>query len=256
MKDKNDLTEKTSDTLSQITGFTFFISYYNAARTLGTDKEKASFLLGLCQYAFTGQVPELVGAAAGMFELARPNIDVSIKRALIGAKGGNTRKSVGVNVANAKQNGSKTEANAKQNGSDKDIGNGNNKDSGDGDVNKVGDTDVDKEFEDFWNAYPRKSGKIAAEKEYKGALQLGVSPQMLIEALTKQKASKEWLEADGKFIPNPAKWLAEGRWNDVIGGNNNGDNHKENDYEFENPVFAKLYKCEKAGSYASGSGLG
>ena len=159
-------------------------------------------------------------------------------------------------MANAKQNGSKTEANAKQNGSDKDIGNGNNKDSGEGDVNKVGDTDVDKAFEAFWNAYPRKSGKFAAQEKYRNALETGVTARFLLEALNKQKASKQWLEADGKFIPNPAKWLEEGRWNDVIGGNNNGENHKENDFEFDNPVLAKLYNREKAGSYASGRELG
>lgn len=256
MKEKKDLTETTNESLSQITGFTFFISYYNAACTLGTDAEIAAFFMGLCKYAFSGKAPDLTGPAAGMFELAKPNIDVSIKKALAGAKGGKAKKSVGVNVANAKQNGSKTEANAKQNGSDKDIGNGNNKDSGEGDVNKVGDTDVDKAFEAFWNAYPRKSGKLAAQEKYRNALETGVTARFLLEALNKQKASKQWLEADGKFIPNPAKWLEEGRWNDVIGGNNNGENHKENDYEFENPVLAKLYKGEKSGSYASGSELG
>lgn len=256
MKEKKDLTETTNESLSQITGFTFFISYYNAACTLGTDAEIAAFFMGLCKYAFSGKAPDLTGPAAGMFELAKPNIDVSIKKALAGAKGGKAKKSVGVNVANAKQNGSKTEANAKQNGSDKDIGNGNNKDSGEGDVNKVGDTDVDKAFEAFWNAYPRKSGKLAAQEKYRNALETGVTARFLLEALNKQKASKQWLEADGKFIPNPAKWLEEGRWNDVIGGNNNGENHKENDFEFDNPVLAKLYNREKAGSYASGRELG
>lgn len=256
MKDKNDLTETTNETLSQITRFTFFKSFYSAACTLGTDAEIAAFYMALCQYAFTGVAPDLTGPAAGMFELAKPNIDVSVKMALAGAKGGKAKKSVGVNVANAKQNASKTEANAKQNGSDKDIGNGNNKDSGEGDVNKVGDTDVDKAFEAFWNAYPRKSGKFAAQEKYRNALETGVTARFLLEALNKQKASKQWLEADGKFIPNPAKWLEEGRWNDVIGGNNNGENHKENDFEFDNPVLAKLYNREKAGSYASGRELG
>lgn len=83
--------------------FTFFESYYRAAKSL-TVKERREFFDAILLYAFEGIEPTLDGAASGMFEIARPNIEKSILRAKNGAKGG-------------KQNASKTEANEKQNAS-------------------------------------------------------------------------------------------------------------------------------------------
>lgn len=83
--------------------FTFFESYYRAAKSL-TVKERREFFDAILLYAFEGIEPTLDGAAAGMFEIARPNIEKSILRARSGAKGG-------------KQNASKSEANEKQNAS-------------------------------------------------------------------------------------------------------------------------------------------
>lgn len=37
----------------------------------------------------------------------------------------------------------------------------------------------------------------------------------MIQALERQKASRQWQEDDGKYIPYPAKWLNERRWEDV-----------------------------------------
>ena len=81
--------------------FTFFESYYRAAKSL-TVKERREFFDAILLYAFEGVEPNLDGSAAGMFEIARPNIEKSIQRAKSGAKGG-------------KQNASKSEANEKQN---------------------------------------------------------------------------------------------------------------------------------------------
>jgi len=31
-----------------------------------------------------------------------------------------------------------------------------------------------------------------------------------------QKRSRQWVESDGKYIPHPATWLNQGRWDDEV----------------------------------------
>ena len=88
--------------------FSFYRSYYEAAKDLPTKEDQADFLMAICSYIFDGVEPEITGVASAMFKLAKPNLDTSIKRASVGQTGGKSK-------ANAKQNDSKPEANAKQN---------------------------------------------------------------------------------------------------------------------------------------------
>ena len=66
-------------------------------------------------------------------------------------------------------------------------------------------------FEDFWYKYPKKVGKDAALKSWNK-----VKPDILqvIDALNWQRESKQWQAEDGKYIPNPATYLNQGRWQD------------------------------------------
>jgi hypothetical protein len=66
-------------------------------------------------------------------------------------------------------------------------------------------------FEEFWAAYPKKSGKGAAEKSYFRALKLTDS-ETVLKAVNKQKSWRAWREG---FVPNPATWLNQRRWEDV-----------------------------------------
>jgi len=66
-------------------------------------------------------------------------------------------------------------------------------------------------FEKFWDAYPRKEGKGAAEKAF--AKQSGHLDAMLL-ALTVQRQSRQWLDSGGQFIPHPSTWLNQRRWED------------------------------------------
>ena len=63
-------------------------------------------------------------------------------------------------------------------------------------------------FESFWASYPRKTGKLAAEKAYAKAVKLA-SPELISAAL----AQVLW-PPDKQFIPHPATWLNQGRWMD------------------------------------------
>jgi len=69
-------------------------------------------------------------------------------------------------------------------------------------------------FDQFWKLYPRKASKGSAEKAWK---KLSVTPDLfnlMLEALTKQATSIDWLKSGGQYIPHPASWLNSRRWED------------------------------------------
>jgi uncharacterized protein YdaU (DUF1376 family) len=70
-------------------------------------------------------------------------------------------------------------------------------------------------FAEFWAAYPKKIGKGAAEKAFKSARINGHMPDLLA-AIEAQKQSDQWRKDGGQFIPNPATWLNQRRWEDVL----------------------------------------
>lgn len=95
--------------------FSFYRSYYEAAKDLPTKEDQADFLMAICSYIFDGVDPEIQGVASAMFKLAKPNLDTSVKRANAGQIGGSNNKKQNKKKANEKQNESKIEANEKQN---------------------------------------------------------------------------------------------------------------------------------------------
>lgn len=73
-------------------------------------------------------------------------------------------------------------------------------------------SDVDL-FEQFWQAYPKRSAKIAARKAFDRAIRLTTLETMLT-ALAWQKLQPQWLKDGGAYIPLPTTWLNQGRWDD------------------------------------------
>lgn len=71
-------------------------------------------------------------------------------------------------------------------------------------------------FESFWKAYPKKVGKGAAEKAWQKIKPSERLLNEMVEAIQKQRTSKEWIKEDGQFIPNPATWLNQKRWEDCL----------------------------------------
>lgn len=85
--------------------FQFFRSFYDAARKIPDKEMQADFLMAICEYALNGNPPEETGIIGALFELVKPNLDTSRKRAQAGRVGGEAKRS---NVeANAKQNEAK-----------------------------------------------------------------------------------------------------------------------------------------------------
>lgn len=69
-------------------------------------------------------------------------------------------------------------------------------------------------FDEFWNVYPKRVGRAAAEKAF-----AKVNPDQdllaqIVAAVAAQSGSDQWRRDGGQFIPNPATWLNQARWLD------------------------------------------
>ena len=226
--------------------FWFLRSYYEAAQELSKE-DQADFFMAVCSYALDGVEPEIHGVASALFKLAKPNLDTSVKKAEAGAKGG---KNGSKSEANSEQEASNEEAEDKQN----EVSNkqaeskpqADNKQSASKDEANIKQTeaplmnndlmsnekmnnekgimknekmkreDEENGFAIFWEHYPRHDSKQEARKAYSKALKKGVGLDMLISAIEKQKQSQQWQESGGKYIPYPATWLNQERWDDEV----------------------------------------
>ena len=79
------------------------------------------------------------------------------------------------------------------------------------------DTDTKKDnardaHDSFWEVCPRKVGKGSSKKAWRGAI-LKTSPETIIAAM-RVFASKQ-AGQDEKYIPHPATWLNQERWQDA-----------------------------------------
>lgn len=83
---------------------------------------------------------------------------------------------------------------------------------------------TEERFKQFWIAYPRKTGKGAAEKVF---YKLKPSEELItkiLEAISYQKKSRDWTKENGQFIPHPSTWLNQKRWEDTLEPIQNTDN--------------------------------
>lgn len=73
-------------------------------------------------------------------------------------------------------------------------------------------------FKTFWSAYPKKAGKDAAKKAFVKRKFDEQAFEKVMAALNEQKASEQWVKDAGQFIPHPATWLNQGRFDDELMG--------------------------------------
>ena len=104
------------------TQFTWFESFSRAAQRIKNKQHRCSFYDIVTEYALYEKEPDmdsLPDSVAIAFELIKPNLDASKRKAASGKVGGSNKQTVNKQEANCKQNGSKTEANRKQTVSEK-----------------------------------------------------------------------------------------------------------------------------------------
>lgn len=71
-------------------------------------------------------------------------------------------------------------------------------------------------FEQFWKIYPRKVGKGKALESFQKLSPNSKLLAKILAAVEQQKKSIQWQKDDGQFIPMPATWLNQGRWEDEL----------------------------------------
>ena len=167
-----------------------------------SDAERGRLFIAILEYARSGLEPKLDGREGILFPVFRATIDRDNKKSAAysenGKKGGRGNKANESELKQNKANESKM-PNIRHKTQDKDK-----------------DKDKDNSaspFESFWAAYPRKVGKQAAKKAFS---KVSVPVKTLIDAVNSQKNSEQWHKDNGQYIPNPATWLNQGRWDDVL----------------------------------------
>jgi len=187
---------------------------WGAAILALSDAEAGRLAKALWAYTMGGEEQNLSGAEKGIFAMIQWQLsqddtkedDISQKRAAAGASGGKQK------VANANF-ATEEEAN---------VANDTNK-------NKNTETELEKEtkkekkekkgaddfdFDVFWAAYPRKEAKVAARKVFDKLQPDEQLMQKIISAINRWKQSAQWQENGGQYIPHPATWLNQRRWED------------------------------------------
>jgi uncharacterized protein YdaU (DUF1376 family) len=82
--------------------------------------------------------------------------------------------------------------------------------------NKETKNKISKEtWESFWSAYPRKVGKKKAGEALNKINPDAKLLQIILTAVRVQCKSEQWTKDAGQFIPHPATWLNQERWNDA-----------------------------------------
>ncbi len=72
-------------------------------------------------------------------------------------------------------------------------------------------------FGEFFSEYPRKVGHGQARQEWVKLSPDDALCKRIVSAVRAWARSPEWARNDGQFIPKPARWLREQRWEDVPG---------------------------------------
>lgn len=88
-------------------------------------------------------------------------------------------------------------------------------------------SNLNNQFETFWKVYPKKIGKGAAEKAFKKHRPGNDLLQKMLISLDAQSKSLQWTRDSGQYIPNPATWLNQRRWEDetALVANDTGANN-------------------------------
>lgn len=177
--------------------FTFYESFFSAISRIKDSSERAETYDAICAYALYGTLPDLDAlpvASAIAFELIRPTLDTSRRKAKSGQAGGKSKQSVSKDEANSKQTASKQKAKSSEDEGEKEWEN---------------EIEIEKEIEVENECYTPKPPKGAKRfsppsfddvKSYCQERENGVDPQAFVD----------WYTSNGwKVGKNPMKdWKA------------------------------------------------
>lgn len=79
---------------------------------------------------------------------------------------------------------------------------------------KAGAAEADPLFASFYQAYPRKTAKADAAKAFAKIDPDETLLARMLAAIAVKRKSDDWTRENGRFIPYPATWLNQRRWED------------------------------------------
>lgn len=205
--------------------FTFYLSIFKALRKIKKKPDRADAYDAICAYALFGEEPDLdklPDSVSIAFELIRPVLDASRRKAKNGKQGGSKAKQT---ESKQEANGSKPEANDTEMDGP----------ASEGEKEKEKEEEIEKEIEiehecvkaspaeskpaapgsaftSFWEAYPNKINREDAWNAWKSLNPDSGTARAVMDGLEAWKKSERWAEDGGRYIPSAAKWLRDRRW--------------------------------------------
>ena len=230
--------------------FVFYNSYEKPLAML-SDEERGKLLMALIRYSQGEEVPSISPAADMAFEFIRQNMDRDAasyedtvrKRSAAGKQGGRpaksqtasgetddeaqkangfldeSQKAKKANGFSEKQTKAKKADNVNVNVNENVNENDNNPPVVPPEGDEAEPAPKDPKvigFDEFWQSYPHKVGKKAALSAWKKLKPNAGLRVKIMESLETQKSSQQWRRENGRYIPNPATWLNQGRWDDQL----------------------------------------
>ena len=171
-----------------------------------TDAEFGRLIRAAIAYKATDVVPELNGREELLWDGIKIDIDRDNERYNATCS---ARSEAGRRGAEARWNNNSHGGDGKNSKSHLPYG----KNSQD----KEKDKEKDKElsgFDEFWAAYPRKTGKGEAKKAWAKIRPDAELLQQILAAVEWQSKCDQWQRDNGQYIPYPATWLNQQRWED------------------------------------------
>ena len=199
--------------------FIYYRSFWDAIRTR-PDNEQLALYDAIFLYAFDGKHSELQSVESSIFTLIKPQIDANHRKWENGFKGGrpNSNKSGLKDVGRFSDEittGFKNEnlMNNEEGVMDNEEGEKSNekremkkKECSNENLNHQWEKSS-KEFEQFWELYPKKVGQMQAEEIFEQ-----LTPEDQSAAIN--NISRLYSQTPKQFVPNPSRYLSESRWED------------------------------------------
>lgn len=180
------------------------------------DDERGRLFVAILEYARSGIAPDLAGRESILFPVFKSQVDRDLENSTAyaenGKKGGKTKNSSQTEPKLTKPNQSEPKRPNKEKEKEEDKEKDNDKDE---EITAASPPTRAKssDFDLFWRAYPKKVGKEAARKAFS---RVKAPLESLLTAIERQKCGNQWTTENGRFIPNPATWLNQGRWEDEV----------------------------------------
>ena len=188
---------------------------WGAAILALTDEEAGRLMKALWVYTMTGQQTELQGAEKGIFAMIQMTLEqdekhdqeISMKR---------SRATASIRRPREDQHNQLISNDSANNQLISFDDNKNKNKSKSKNKSKEKVQEKEKLFERFWTAYPRRVAKQTAMRAFEKIDPDEAMLETMIAAIGKWKMTDQWNEAGGQFIPHPATWLNQRRWEDEL----------------------------------------